>query len=285
MENLKIYGPESDSPDSGREVLARTDAIEIEVVTEPPLWKLAWDRINRRMDLFRDWAAPPLDPELDPGDDRERGLVPVALLLAVALMAQYVQLSLPYVSDFLLPPHDLRQRLAWMGFFLLKQWALFIMMLLALALRDEKAGAIGFPKIDTVRGVIAGGLVIAALLAAVFREPLLSPLEAHLNFMTAVLPGERALTVLISGTAAVVEESLFRGFAIVLLYRWSGSLTLSVVFPALIFAAGHSYLSWGNVPFAFVAALLFSLLFLWKRNLYWPMAVHFAINSIDLFRI
>ncbi len=266
-------------------MLARTDAIEIEVVTEPPLWRLAWDRFSRRMDLFRDWAAPPLDPELDPGDDRERGLVPVALLLAVALMAQYVQLSLPYVSDFLLPPHDLRQRLVWMGFFLLKQWALFALMLVALALRDERVGAIGFPKIDTARGIIAGGLVMAALLAAVFREPLLSPFEAHLHFMTALLPGERALSVLISGTAAVVEESLFRGFAIVLLYRWSGSLVLSVAFPALIFAAGHAYISWDNVLLALVAALVFSALFLWKRNLYWPMVAHFAINSIDLFRI
>ena len=282
MENLKIYGPDSEESNSDARLLVSDAEIEVEVVTEPPLWKLAWKRFHRRMDLFREWAAPPLDPELDPGNERERGLVPVASLLAVALAAQIVQLSLPYVSDFLLPPHDLRQRLAWMGFFLIKQWALFVIMLLALALREERIGAIGFPRMDAKRAVLAGGLVLAAVLAAIFRQPLFSPLEAHLNFMTPILPGERVLSVLINGTAAVVEESLFRGFAIVWLYRWSGSLTLSVAFPALVFAAGHSYLSWGNVPFAFVAAVIFSILFLWKRNLYWPMVVHFAYNSIAL---
>ena len=285
LEDLKIYGPGSEGQDSDAQVLVSDAEIEVVVATEPPLWKLAWERFDRRMDVFREWAAPPLDPELDPGNERERGLVPVASLLFIALTAQYIQLSMPYVSDFLLPPHDLRQRVAWMGFFLIKQWTFFVLMLLALALREERIGSIGFPRMDMRRALITGGLVGAVLLAAIFRQPVFTPLEAHIQYMIPVAAWERVLSVLVSGTAAVVEEALFRGFAIVWLYRWSGSLTLSVVFPALVFAAGHSYLSWDNVLFAFVAAILFSLLFLWKRNLYWPMVVHFAINNIDLFRI
>ena len=278
LEDLKINAPEPSEP--GDELLG--DGVVVEI--EPPLWQLAWRRFLRRMDRFRRWADPEVDPAHDPGMDRERGLVPVAGLFALALAAQYGQFYVPYVSEFLLT-HDIRQRMAWMGFFLFKQWALFVLILLALALKEKRLDSIGFPAMTRFRFALAGGLVVAALLAALFNLPRFSPLEAYLNWMLPAAPGERALSVLVAGTAAVVEETFFRGFAIVWLYRWSGSVTLAVVFPALIFSAGHSYIGWANVPFAFAAALAFSLLFLWKRDLYWPMVLHFAINSIDLFRV
>jgi membrane protease YdiL (CAAX protease family) len=212
----------------------------------------------------------------------ERSFVPVMLLFGLALAVQYFQLSIPVVSDFL-RYHDIRGRAAWMGFLILKQWTLFVLMLLALALKENTLDDIGFPKIDSRRLALALGLAGAAVGAALLNLPQMTLLEEQINYMLPNTPGERVLSVLVAFTAAVVEESFFRGFAIVWIYRWSGHLGLAVVFPAIVFASGHAYLSGENVVFAFLVALVFSALFLWRRDLYWPMVIHFAINNLDLF--
>ncbi|MDA2913227.1 CPBP family intramembrane metalloprotease [Acidobacteriia bacterium AH_259_A11_L15] len=227
-------------------------------------WRPGW------LGEFERWAGPAAEPER--AAEQERSLVPVAVLLGLALLGQVAQYGIPEVRAYL-EQGNVDYRASWIGFTLLKQWALFLLMLVALRTKEERLESVGFPPMDFRRLTLGFLLVVFSLGAALLHRP-----DAMDYWLVPYWPGERALWVVLAGTAAVVEESFFRGFAIVWLYRWSGHLPLAVVFPALIFAAGHGYLGWANVLVAFGLALGFSGLFLWRRDLYWPMVLHFLIN-------
>lgn len=236
-----------------------------------PRWRPPW------VEAFEQWAAPAVAPERE--EEQERSFVPVGVLLGVALLVQYAQLAIGPVHDFLVEGNPL-QRPAWMGFTIVKQWGLFVLMLLVLRAREDSLAGIGFPRLDARRIILALAAVGFFIGAALVRtagpnaDPWMVPTE----------PAERLLLVALAVTTAIVEETFFRGFAVVWTYRWSRFLLLAVLFPAVIFASGHAYLSWLNVVFAFGAAVGFSLLFMWRRDLYWPMLIHFVINVLDLLR-
>jgi len=236
-------------------------------------WRPRW------LTEFEDWAAPAVEPEQE--QEQERSFVAVGVLLGLALAAQYAQFWIPAVRAYLLD-HDILYRASWAGFTIVKQWALFVLMLLAMKMKDDRLAAIGFPALDARRIVVALGLTGFFLGAALLRTPAQALAGAGGHWMVPIWPGERALFVLLALTVAIVEETFFRGFAIVWIYRWSRHLPLAVLFPAAVFAAGHAYMSWLNVGFAFLVAVGFSLLFLWRRDLYWLMVVHFVIDVWSL---
>lgn len=226
---------------------------------------------------FEHWAAPEVEPERE----EERSFAPVALLLGLALLVQYAQYFLPPVRAFL-EERDIAYRTAWVVFSLFKQWGLFVLMVVAVHVKEDSLASLGFPRLDARRVTLALGLVGFSLGAALLRGPSFPSEEAALHWLVPFWPGERALVVVQALTAAIVEETLFRGFAVVWTYRWSGHLLLSVLFPALVFAAGHGYLGWLNVGVALLAAVGFSLLFFWRRDLYWPMVLHFLLDALIL---
>src|SRR3990170_904164 len=152
----------------------------------------------------------------------------------------------------------------------------------ALRIREQPLASIGFPRLDARRlalGIVLVGFFLGA--ALVHRSEYLAT-EGAEHWMVPLWPEERLLWVLLAFSAAVVEETFFRGFALVWTYRWSRHLPLAVLLPAAVFAAGHGYLGWANVVLAFAASLVFSLVFLWRRDLYWLMVLHFLIDALIL---
>lgn len=246
---------------------------------EPRPWLRAPGWWARSVEAFERWAAPEVEAEFR--EEQERSFVPVAVLLGLALGAQIVQLAHPAVRAYL-QEHDVLYRGSWLGFTMLKQWALFALMLVALRIREERLESVGFPRLDARRVTLAVVLVGFFLGVALLHRPSFPESEAVRVWDVPFWPGERALEVGLALTAALVEETFFRGFAVVWIYRWSGHLPLAVVFPALLFAAGHAYLGWLNVAFAFGAAVVFALVFIWRRDLYWPMVAHFLIDALVL---
>ncbi|MCH7766239.1 MAG: CPBP family intramembrane metalloprotease [Acidobacteria bacterium] len=240
-------------------------------------------RLTRWVEEFERWAAPEVEPEREPGieQEQERSFLPVAVLLGVALLVQYAQFYHPAVRAYL-ENRDILYRASWISFTIFKQWGLFVLMLLVFAIKEERLASVGFPRLDARRMTVALGLVGFFLGAALLHRPSYSLAEAGLYWMVPLWTGERVLSVALALTAAVVEETFFRGFAIVWTYRWSGSLPFAVLFPALVFSAGHAYLGWLNILFAFAVTLGFSAIFLWRRDLYWLMVVHFVIDVLDL---
>ena len=244
---------------------------------EPRRWLRLPGWWVRVLEEFEGWAAPAPEPEAD----EEPSFAPVALLLGLALAAQYAQLWIPPVRAFL-EERDILYRASWAGFTVLKHAALLVLVLVALRIREQPLASIGFPRLDARRLALAIALVGFFLGAALVHRSEYLVTEGAQHWMVPLWPEERLLWVLLAFSAAVVEETFFRGFALVWTYRWSRHLPLAVLLPAAVFAAGHGYLGWANVVLAFAASLVFSLVFLWRRDLYWLMVLHFLIDALIL---
>ena len=81
-------------------------------------------------------------------------------------------------------------------------------------------------------------------------------------------------------TAGVVEETLFRGYAVTRLARLTGSLWLAAVLSASVFAALHLPI-WGAGPsLAFlIGGVATTAFFIWRRDLLTMIVAHAAIDA------
>src|SRR5262245_35431573 len=81
-------------------------------------------------------------------------------------------------------------------------------------------------------------------------------------------------------TAGIVEETLFRGYAVTRLAQLTGSLWLSAPLSALIFAALHLPV-WGGGPvLAFlIGGMATTAFFVWRRDLLAMIIAHVAIDA------
>lgn len=86
----------------------------------------------------------------------------------------------------------------------------------------------------------------------------------------------RVLAVL---TAGVVEETLFRGFAVTRLAQLSRSLALAISLSSVVFAALH-FPVWGTGPSVvfFIGGMATTLFFVWRRDLLAMILAHVAID-------
>jgi membrane protease YdiL (CAAX protease family) len=84
-------------------------------------------------------------------------------------------------------------------------------------------------------------------------------------------------------TAGVTEEILFRGYPISRLKVATGSTAIAVVIPFGVFVVLHLP-SWGmaHLLFVSVAAALFTLAFVWRRNLWANIIAHIVTDSVPL---
>src|SRR3989344_8880536 len=111
---------------------------------------------------FERWSAPAAEPEAD----EEPSFAPVALLLGLALAAQYAQLWIPPVRAFL-EERDILYRASWAGFTVLKHAAFLVLVLAALRIREQPLASIGFPRLDARRlalGIVLVGVFLCAAL-------------------------------------------------------------------------------------------------------------------------
>lgn len=81
--------------------------------------------------------------------------------------------------------------------------------------------------------------------------------------------------------AGMVEEILFRGYAIERLQELTGSKWIAALVPAIAFIGGH-YASWGGgqLIVATFGAIILTLLYLWRRDLICCMIAHAATDLI-----
>jgi membrane protease YdiL (CAAX protease family) len=84
-------------------------------------------------------------------------------------------------------------------------------------------------------------------------------------------------------TAGIVEETLFRGYAVTRLARLTGSLWLAAVLSASVFAALH-FPVWGAGPvFHFlIGGVAATAFFIWRRDLLAMIIAHVAIDAWGL---
>lgn len=141
--------------------------------------------------------------------------------------------------------------------------------------------SIGFRRLAPGRSALA---VLLGLLACVAATAIgLGLIQvAGLPFghtAPAIKPSLWVVTLVVL-RAGIVEELCFRGYAITRLETLTGNRWLAVGLPLLVFAAFHTTQGAGGMLLALLLGGVMSWLYLWKRNLWVNMAVHFLVDFI-----
>lgn len=84
----------------------------------------------------------------------------------------------------------------------------------------------------------------------------------------------------ISLSAGIVEEIVYRGVLLQILWYWFGSWWIAVLVCALAFALGHSIQGPKNILIIFVMSIVFHALVRYTSSLYIAMAVHAIYDAI-----
>lgn len=174
----------------------------------------------------------------------------------------------------------------WMGgpeSVLVWNWAVTIV-LLAFVLLVERRGlsSIGFRKPGVLDIVLAIVFWIVSVAASSFVHSMLPPppsdgLEIMLKFSIPVL-------VLIVFTASITEEIFYRGYAIERLAELSGSLWVAAIISFVLFLLPHiAFFGPHWMLYQGVGVVLLYVLYLWRRNLWACMLLHFLSNLMILF--
>jgi len=162
-------------------------------------------------------------------------------------------------------------------------WTLIVVV----AIERRGLGSIGLkrPTWWTLAFGVLGAVAVFA------TEPLVGLIEAHFHLVS---QGATAGASIISATpfwyrlvltmrAALVEEVVFRGYAIERIGDLTGSRALGAVLSVVAFAYGHLAF-WGWAPLigvSFAGAVLAGL-YLWRRDLAANMIAHFIVDAVGL---
>jgi membrane protease YdiL (CAAX protease family) len=131
---------------------------------------------------------------------------------------------------------------------------------------------------------IIGPVIMAtrsAELAATMREQL-----ARLDFFLPHGSRERGWFALVSISAAICEEILFRGFLPAYFMALGLPAVAAFLLAAVVFGIDHGYQGWSGVLLTGVLALIFTALFVLSGSLWLPMVVHalFDLRILVLLR-
>ncbi|MEO6383762.1 MAG: CPBP family intramembrane glutamic endopeptidase [Thermomonas sp.] len=156
-------------------------------------------------------------------------------------------------------------------------------LLLCLVRRGESLpwSSVGLRRMPLAPGVIAVVLGLIASAVAIALGLLLIQVSG-IPFGHATPPHKLPLlvTCLVVLRAGIVEELTFRGYAIERLEALTGKRWLAVGLPLIFFAAFHSSQGAGGMLLALLGGGVLSALYLWKRNLWVNMGVHFLVDFI-----
>jgi len=170
-------------------------------------------------------------------------------------------------------------------------WWIYVAAILLYTRKIERRplSSIGFrmPGIGNIALAVCAGLLITAVLGAMYFVVLPA---LHLNDSMASTTNANALMAtpfwwrfISTVRAAVAEEVLFRGYAMERIEELSGSRTVAVVVSCAIFTAAHvSSWGWSHELFVAVGGLAFSLLYLWRRNLWVNIIAHFIVDAVSV---
>jgi membrane protease YdiL (CAAX protease family) len=128
----------------------------------------------------------------------------------------------------------------------------------------------------------AGGSLLQVVLvrrSAAAREKILRAFQ-RLAFILPVTPEERAWFALVSVTAGICEEILYRGFLIRYLSNgpWHAGLWIALAIASISFGLAHGYQGLSGIIGAAVVGAVMAVLFVASGSLWLPMALHAIID-------
>jgi membrane protease YdiL (CAAX protease family) len=136
-------------------------------------------------------------------------------------------------------------------------------------------------KENLVDMAIAAGFLVASLIVLTLVRHLLRMTEGvdNVKFMMPDGPLEMVFWVLLSFTAGVCEETIFRAYLQRQLAAWTRNLTVGIVISAAIFGAMHVYQGGKQAISIGIFGLLFGILAAVRRSVKPGMMAHAAQDS------
>jgi membrane protease YdiL (CAAX protease family) len=173
------------------------------------------------------------------------------------------------------------------------EWVMTFYIIWLWIMRGRPGTALGLVPGSPLRlgvGVCLAAIVIAllwfqrrAILAKPERIARVRERLAHASPLIPRTSNERLAFSLLSITAGVCEEFVFRGFLMWYFAVWTGPLGAALISSA-IFGFGHIYLGLGHVPRTALVGLIMAVIVLLSGSLWPAIVIHAALdlNSGDL---
>lgn len=165
-------------------------------------------------------------------------------------------------------------------------WLLVVATLAFVVLIEKRPlASIGWRKpriVDMLIGFVFAVLTIAGLAALylVVLPALHLDETQSLNTLTAAPPWWLAISVVRAG---VSEEVLFRGYPIERLKELTGSNAIAVILPLVLFALAHvGPWGWTHLIVAGFGGAMFTVLYVWRRNLWVNIVAHVLVDAVGV---
>jgi membrane protease YdiL (CAAX protease family) len=130
---------------------------------------------------------------------------------------------------------------------------------------------------------IAAGIVLMAGLALIFYVALPA---LHLDMTqqaSKLLALPLSWRLILVARGVVAEELFYRGYAIERLQELTRSRAIAGIFSGAFFTFAHvATWGWAQLLFAGFAAIILTLLYLWRRNLWVNMITHAVVDGVGV---
>jgi len=203
----------------------------------------------------------------------------VQILLGLAWAMGFAWLPLArWIDEFADTTHLLAYEAAW--------WLATLVLVLYVRMVERRPlASIGLtrPSLSGLALGAAAGVVVTIVVGVLYlwilpalhlADQAASTTNAHLLAMTPLW-----WRLVSSVRAAVSEEVMFRGYAMERLQELSGSRSIALLVSCSIFTLAHvGVWGWSHEIFVAVGGLAFSLLYLWRRNLWINVTAHLVVD-------
>ncbi|MFX3631812.1 MAG: lysostaphin resistance A-like protein [Candidatus Pristimantibacillus sp.] len=143
------------------------------------------------------------------------------------------------------------------------------------------------PELSRTRaGIEVGmGLLIGAIFITVSTFIIVAAGGYSFQWASAADTGSVLITSITAAlSAAIIEELIFRGLMFQAINKWAGSW-LALAVTSLFFGVAHlgntGATLWSAFAITIEAGILLGAAFLWRRNLWFAMALHFSWNTLE----
>ncbi len=171
------------------------------------------------------------------------------------------------------------------------QWVLFVLAMIVWGVGDRRFSALGIDFELNTRVLIGAALTVAGIVfffaqlrqVAKASQKELQDLESAFGELSIMMPlngSELARFNMLSLTAGIVEETLWRGF----LFWYLGHvmpLWIAAIISAVGFGLAHSYQGLANVPRVAMIGAVFASLYLLTGSLWLPIILHAAVDLLQ----
>lgn len=165
---------------------------------------------------------------------------------------------------------------------------LSFLVFLFLRLRGEPFSLIGWTKDNFGRNIFLGIFLFPLFY---FSIGLVLDLFTHLGLShiqevpEALMPkgvGQILLGILLVFVVAIAEEIIFRGYLLGIIAEITDSVGVGVLLSTILFSLGHGYEGAAGMLTVGYIGLIFSLLFLWQKNLTLIIVLHFLTDFVPI---